>query len=130
MELSLDRHGQFFFRGVPCIRPEITDIFFEKLEADPAGGYRVRLGRELAPVAVEEAPLRVSNLIVRDTVVVCCVDGGLEAPLDAATLRFEGDVPWCLARGLPARFTPTGALALAEAIRDGRIAMAETSRPG
>ena len=128
--LSLDRHGQFYYRGVPCIRAEITDVFFESLEADPAGGYRLRLGSELAPVAVEEAPLRVTNLVPGETGLVACLDGGLREPLDPATLRFEGDVPWCRARGLPARFTPTGALALADAIREGRVALAETPRRG
>ncbi|MBI3723462.1 hypothetical protein HY251_05850 [bacterium] len=112
-EIRLDRDGQFFFRGAPCVRREITDVFFEKLEEDGAGGYRIRLGSDLAPVAVEEAPLRVWNLMREDGRIVLVLDGGLTDELDRETLRFEGDVPWCRARGLPARFTPTAALSLA-----------------
>ena len=120
-QLRLDRDGQFSFRGVPCIRTEITSVFFEKLEADPAGGYRLHLGEQLAPVQVDEAPLRVWNLLEEGGAFVLCLDGGLREPFDQATLRFEGDVPWCRTRGLPARFTPTGALALAQAIGEGRV---------
>lgn len=112
-EIRLDRDGQFSFRGAPCFRREITDVFFEKLEEDGQGGYRIRLGSELAPVDVEDAPLRVHNILVGDGRAILVLDGGLSEPLDPSTLRFEGDVPWCRARGLRARFTPVAALALA-----------------
>lgn len=122
-ELFLDREGQFFFGGAPCIRREITDLFFEKLEADDAGGYRVRLGPQLKTVRVQEAPLRVHALVEREERLHVRLDGDLEELLDASTLRYEGDVPWCRARGLPARFTPSSALALGREIADGRVVL-------
>lgn len=122
-ELSLDRGGQFFFGGAPCVRREITDLFFAKLEPDGAGGYRIRLGQQLKPVRVAEAPLRVHGLIEREGKLHVLLDAELEEPLDAATLRYEGDVPWCRARGMPARFTPTAALALGREIAEGRVSL-------
>jgi hypothetical protein len=119
-ELRLDREGQFFFGGAPCLKTEITDLFFEKLEPDGVGGYRLSLGPERAAVLVEEAPLRVRNVLSRPGAdgktpqLVLCLDGGLVEPFDPGTLRFQGDVPWCRARGMDARFTPTAALALGE----------------
>ena len=115
-EILLDPAGQFWFGGAPCIRREITDLFFEHLEGDAVGGYRIRLGRETAPVIVLGAPLRVWNLLPGEDGVTLVLDGGLTEPLDPTTFRFEGDVPWCRARGLDARFTPTAALALADCL--------------
>jgi len=115
LPIRLDRDGRFFFRGEECIRREITDLFFEKLESDGRGGYQIRLGPQVEPVAVEEAPLRVHNLHEQPGgKLLLILDGGLVEPFDAGTLRFEGDVPWCRARGLDARFTVPGALALGE----------------
>jgi hypothetical protein len=57
----------------------------------------------------------VHNLLERgEGKLALILDGGLCEPFDPATLRFEGDVPWCRARGLDARGTVPGALALAE----------------
>jgi hypothetical protein len=120
-DLSLDRDGQFFWNGAPCIRREITDVFFAALEPDGAGGCRVRLGKETRPVRVAEAPLRVLSLLERAGTLHVLLDGDLVEPLALATLRYEGDVPWCRARGLDARFTPTAALALGREIAEGKI---------
>jgi hypothetical protein len=120
-ELFLDRDGQFYFEGAPCIRREITDLFFSRLEPDGNGGHRIRLGEQTEPVRVEEAPLRVHALVEREGKLHVLLDGDLLEPLDVATLRYVGDVPWCRARGLDARFTPSAALALGAEIRDGRI---------
>jgi len=123
-ELFLDRDGQFYFEGAPCIRREITDLFFAKLERDGAG-YRVRLGQETHPVRVEEAPLRVHGLVERDGKLFVLLDADLVEPLEVSTLRYEGDVPWCRVRGLDARFTPSAALALGAEIREGKVAAPE-----
>ena len=122
-ELFLDREGRFFFGGAPCIRDEITGLFFEKLEEDGRGGYRIRLGPDERPVRVEEAPLRVHHLLEKDGKHVLVLDAEMVAELDPGTLRYEGDVPWCRARGLGARFTPTAALTLGREIAEGRIAL-------
>jgi hypothetical protein len=105
------------------VRTEITDVFFEKLEVDGKGGYRIRLGADERPVRVEEAPLRVHHLVEKDGKHVLVLDAEMLADLDPATLRYEGDVPWCRARGLAARFTPTAALTLGREIADGKISL-------
>lgn len=128
-ELSLDRDGQFWFGGAPCIRREITDLFFQKLERDGAGGYRIRLGAQLKSVQVAEAPLRVHAVAERDGRLLVLLDADMEEPLDVATLRYEGDIPWCRARGLEARFTPSAALALGREIVEGRVTL-PFLRPG
>ncbi len=120
-DLFLDRDGQFYFEGAPCIRREITDLFFAKLEPDGKGGFRIRLGDEVHPVRVEEAPLRVHGLVEREGKLLVLLDADLLEPLDLTTLRYQGDVPWCRARGLDARFTPSAALALGAEIRDGKV---------
>jgi len=56
LKLFIDKDGKWFQNGVEIIHKEIYLQFNHMLEKDPDGGYRVRLGREVCRVEVEDAP--------------------------------------------------------------------------
>ncbi|MEW6352256.1 MAG: hypothetical protein AB1646_24655 [Thermodesulfobacteriota bacterium] len=65
LKLTIDKDGRWFQNGAEIIHREIYLEFNRMLERAPDGGYRVRLGREVCRVHVEDAPFVVQR-VVRD----------------------------------------------------------------
>jgi len=63
LKLYIDKEGRWFQNGAEIIHPAIYRQFNEMLEMAPGGGYRVRLGREICTVEVEDAPFVVKRVI-------------------------------------------------------------------
>ncbi|GAB4343487.1 MAG: hypothetical protein Kow0099_21990 [Candidatus Abyssubacteria bacterium] len=106
-ELRIDYEGRWYHEGVEIVRDDIRTLFSRNLRRDKDGGYYIEIGRDEAPVVVEDAPfvvLRVTE--ASDGLSLLLSDGTLE-PLDPRTLTFTGDnVPYCRVRGgLEARFS-------------------------
>lgn len=60
-ELVIDKEGTWLYNGQPIVNRAIYLFFNQNLEHSPAGGYQVRVGDEVSPVAVEDAPFVVTD---------------------------------------------------------------------
>ena len=55
-ELRIDREGRWFHEGVEITHERTLTLFSRSLTRDASGGYWVEVGRERAPVVVEDTP--------------------------------------------------------------------------
>ena len=118
-ELRIDREGRWFHEGVEIVREDIRNLFSRHLARQHDGSYCVRIGRDEAPVIVEDAPFVVVRVMsdARDSLTLLLSDGSVE-PLDGRTLTFRNpNVPYCRVRNnLDARFSRPAYYQLAEFI--------------
>ena len=63
-ELVIDKEGTWLYNGQPIVNKAIYLFFNQNLEYSPAGGYQVRVGAEVSPVAVEDTPFVVTDYLV------------------------------------------------------------------
>ncbi len=73
LKLVIDKDGRWFQNGSEITHREIYLQFNQMLERTPAGGYQVKMGREVCQVEVEDAPFVVRR--VKD-------DGGLDITVE------------------------------------------------
>jgi len=110
-EIRIDKEGNWFFGGAPIINKNILDLFNSSIEPDGRGGYRLHIGAETHPIAVEDTPYVVTG-IEREPGpegpgVVLLLSDGTSEQLCAETLYLAGDnVPYCRIKHgqFPARF--------------------------
>ena len=62
-ELVIDKEGTWLYNGQPIVNKAIYLFFNQNLEYSPAGGYQVRVGAEVSPVAVEDTPFVVTDVV-------------------------------------------------------------------
>ena len=62
LALFIDKEGKWFQNGLEIIHPGVKRQFSDALERTSDGGYRIRLGREICDVQVEDTPLVVSRI--------------------------------------------------------------------
>jgi hypothetical protein len=101
LKLFIDKDGRWFQNGAEIIHPAIYRQFNEMLEKKPDGGYRVRLGREICDVAVEDAPFVVTRLLeAQDGKLVLELNDGSQENLDAQSLWIGAEnVPYTKVKG-------------------------------
>jgi hypothetical protein len=63
-ELVIDKEGTWLYNGQPIVNKAIYLFFNQNLEYSPAGGYQVRVGAEVSPVAVEDTPFVVTDVVL------------------------------------------------------------------
>ncbi len=63
LRLYIDKDGRWFQNGLEIIHKEIYLQFNQVLEKTADGGYRVRMGKEICRVEVEDAPFVVRRII-------------------------------------------------------------------
>ena len=63
-ELFIDKEGTWLYNGLPIVNKAIYLFFNQNLEHSPAGGYQVRVGAEVSPVAVEDTPFVVTDVVL------------------------------------------------------------------
>jgi len=63
-ELVIDKEGTWLYNGLPIVNKAIYLFFNQNLEYSPAGGYQVRVGAEVSPVAVEDTPFVVTDVVL------------------------------------------------------------------
>jgi hypothetical protein len=63
LKIVIDKDGRWFQNGAEIIHPEIYKFFNSLLEKGDDGGYRIRLGKEVCRVEVEDAPFVVERLL-------------------------------------------------------------------
>ncbi len=66
LKLTIDKEGRWFQNGAEIIHREIYLQFNRMIERTPDGDYRVRMGREVCRVEVEDAPFVVQRVVHDD----------------------------------------------------------------
>jgi hypothetical protein len=107
-ELRIDPEGRWFHGGVEIVRRNIMQLFSRGLRRGKDGKYYVRLGRDEAPVIVEDAPFVVLRVEEQSPGKLrLLLSDGSDEILQPRTLVFRDDnIPYCLVRkNLEAKFS-------------------------
>ncbi len=95
LRLFIDKDGRWYQNGAEIIHPGIRRQFMEALEISPVGGYRIRVGREVCQVEVEDAPYVVVGIVDNG-------DGNLSLELkDGAKEVFDPETFWINDQNIP-----------------------------
>ncbi len=95
LKLVVDKDGRWFQNEVEIIHPRILRQFLEALEKKPEGGYRIRIGKEVCSVEVEDTPFIVSRILETDENIRLELNDGSHEILDPETLWInEENVPY------------------------------------
>ena len=62
LRLFIDKDGKWYQNGVEIIHPGVLRQFMEALETDSDHHYRIRIGREVCSVEVEDTPFVVTGV--------------------------------------------------------------------
>lgn len=107
-ELRIDPEGRWFHGGVEIVRRNIMQLFSRSLRRGKDGKYYVQLGRDKAPVIVEDAPFVVLRVEEQPSAELrLLLSDGSKEILQPRTLVFrDNNVPYCLVRkNLKAKFS-------------------------
>ena len=105
--IFLDKEGRWFHDGVEITHLRTVELFSRSVCPDPAGGYRLQIGREWARIEVEDTPLMVREVAFRGERVELGLNDHSREFLDPATLRVgRENVLYCRVKTgrFPARF--------------------------
>ncbi len=120
LKLMIDKDGRWFQNGNEIIHPEIYKYFCSLLEKDSDGNYRIRMGREVCAVRVEDAPFVVVSISTYpDKLNIHLNDESIEE-LDPSNLWIGSkDVPYLKIKNgaFHARFSRAAYYQLAEHIK-------------
>jgi len=107
--IRIDTEGRWFYRGMEMTRRDVVRLFYKNLIQGTSGEYLIKIGPQLCPVEVEDAPYVVWSTRYaekNDTleyIDLLLSDDRVER-LDPATLWIGRDnIPYC--RILTGRFT-------------------------
>ena len=106
-ELLLDKEGRWFHNGVEITHRLTAELFSRSLQPDPAGGWRLVVGLEWAPVRVEDTPFTIKRVDLEGERARLHLSDGTVEELAEATLRRNADhVLYCDVKEarFPARF--------------------------
>ncbi|HET8734189.1 MAG TPA: hypothetical protein VFM45_10520 [Anaeromyxobacteraceae bacterium] len=116
--ISIDDEGTFLVNGEPVTHERTLEVLWSGLSTAPGGGWQVRVGREVAPVAVGETPFVVTAVVDAGedgrSGATLRLAGGATEPLQPASLRVgaDGVLRATLASGHAARFSRAAQVAL------------------
>ena len=99
-ELRIDSEGNWFHGGIEIVRKDILQLFSQNLRRAADGSYFLRIGRDEAPVVVEDVPFVVVRVQEASggNFQLLLSDGATE-PLRPETITFNSEnVPYCLIR--------------------------------
>jgi uncharacterized protein len=101
-ELMIEKDGTWRYNGQPIVNRAIYLFFNQSLEQTPDGGYQVRVGEEVSPVAVEDTPFVVTQVELREDAgaFVITLNDETEEGLQLETLAVGKDnVLYCAVKG-------------------------------
>lgn len=102
-ELVIDKEGTWLYNGQPIVNRAIYLFFNQSLEHNPAGGYQLRVGAEVSPVAVEDTPFVVTDVVLverQESFFKIQLNAETEEALDLETLSVGKDnVLYCAVKG-------------------------------
>ena len=61
-KIKICRDGKWYYEGLEIVHPAILKSFFEMLEVDEQGRYRIRSDKEICYIEVEDTPFVVSAI--------------------------------------------------------------------
>ncbi len=94
-EIRFGKDGHWYGDGDVIDNPRIAQLFSSSVERDPNGGYRLRVGDEIASIVVDDTPYVVTAVTVSDRVAVTLNDGTVER-IDPDALEVgEANVFYC-----------------------------------
>ncbi len=105
VKLVIHKDGRWFQNGREIVHKEIYRFLNSALEKTPSGEYQVRMGEQICPVEVEDAPFVVLGVTEdRTGDILLELNDGTTEPLSAEGLRIGRDnVPYVHVKD--ARFT-------------------------
>jgi uncharacterized protein len=122
-DIRIDRDGVWYYRNMEMTRKEIVQYFYQHLQRDHLGHYRIELNNEQCRVQVDDVPyvirgvsLGLSREDAQTTMIVTLSDGSFEE-LDPETLRIgDKNVLYCRVkkREYEARFSRQAYYQMAE----------------
>jgi uncharacterized protein len=97
LKLRIDKEGRWFQNGAEIIHPQIYRTFNQMLEKTSDGGYRVKMGREVCGVEVEDAPFVVQRVADDDqgAISIELNDGTQEVFNPLGCWIGDQNVPYC-----------------------------------
>lgn len=102
LRLFIDKEGKWYQNGAEIIHSGVLNQFLEALEKDQAGGYRIRIGREVCAVEVEDTPFIVLRVVKQD-------NGELSLELnDGGHENFKSDSFWINNQNIPYSMVKNG----------------------
>ncbi len=107
-QITIDKNGNWFYRGQQIIHHQILHSFHEALEMTHNGRFLVRMEDEICYIEAEDTPFVVTTLRGdQNNGLILVLNSGETHDLDAATLRIEADnqIYATLENGIPVRFT-------------------------
>ncbi len=127
LRLFIDKDGRWYQNGAEIVHPQIYALFNQALEKTPEGSYRIRVGREVCRVEVEDAPFVVKGILEdkQDGLAIRLNDGTTE-PFDPEPFRIgKENIPYTEVRNrsFKARFSRPAYYQLARHIteQDGKF---------
>jgi len=85
-KIFLDKEGGWFHEGVEITHKKTVELFSKSVIKDPAGGYRLQIGKESAKIIVEDTPYLVRMVeLSQDKIIIQLNDRSTET-LDPQTL--------------------------------------------
>lgn len=107
--LRIDAEGRWFYRDMEMTRRDIVRLFYQNLIRGASGEYCIKIGPQICPVEVEDAPyvvwsIRYSGKNNTPEYIDLLLSDDRVEKLDPATLWIgRGNIPYC--RILNGRFT-------------------------
>ena len=106
-EIVINKEGTWLYNGLPIVNKAIYLFFNQKLEYNQAGdGYQIRVGAEVSPVAVEDTPFVVTDVVLvsgpeqKESFFNIQLNDETEEPLDLESLSVAKDnVLYCSVKG-------------------------------
>lgn len=109
LRLFIDKEGKWYQNGVEIIHPGVLRQFMEALETDSDSHYRIRIGKEVCSVEVEDTPFVVTGVSEdKDGNVLLLLNDGTLEIFNPETLRInDSNIPYSMVRNgkFPARFS-------------------------
>ncbi len=109
LRLFIDKDGKWYQNGVEIIHPGVLRQFMEALETDSDNHYRIRIGREVCSVEVEDTPFVVTGVSEdKDGNVLLLLNDGTLEIFNPETLRInDSNIPYSMVHNgkFPVRFS-------------------------
>jgi len=119
-EIRFATDGYWYADGERIENRRIAALFSRSVERDPNGGYRLRVGDEVAPIIVDDTAYVVIGITLRGAIELALNDGSYEALAEDSLEISSRHVFYCRVKGAsePARFLRAAHYQLSDLIQE------------